>query len=191
MLYIGPAGVEEGWSSGAKGCKKYYAGTANAIIMISGKAWVFGDDVDTDVIIPGKYLRTKDARLWAEHAMEGLEPQFASQVQKGDVIVAGRNFGSGSSREQAPRALMGAGVAVVVARSFARIFYRNAINVGLALIEADVPCQKGDIVEVDLAQGTVRVRDKVYQGTRLPDFLMEILEDGGLVAHRRRQKGLA
>jgi methanogen homoaconitase small subunit len=78
-----------------------------------------------------------------------------------------------------------------VARSFARIFYRNAINVGLALIEADVPCQKGDIVEVDLAEGTVQVRGKVYQGTRLPDFLMEILEDGGLVAHRRRQKGLA
>jgi methanogen homoaconitase small subunit len=161
------------------------------IIMISGKAWVFGDDVDTDVIIPGKYLRTKDARLWAEHAMEGLDPQFASQVQKGDVIVAGRNFGSGSSREQAPRALKGAGVAVVVAKSFARIFYRNAINVGLALIEADVPCQKGETVDVDLAEGTVQVGDKVYQGTRLPDFLMEILKDGGLVAHRRRQKGLA
>jgi methanogen homoaconitase small subunit len=78
--------------------------------MIVGKAWVYGDDVDTDVIIPGKYLRTKDARLWAEHAMEGLDPQFASQVGLGDIIVAGRNFGSGSSREQAPRALKGAGV---------------------------------------------------------------------------------
>ncbi|MDD2835500.1 MAG: 3-isopropylmalate dehydratase small subunit [Methanothrix sp.] len=159
--------------------------------MIKGKAWVFGDDVDTDVIIPGKYLRTKDARLWAEHAMEGLDPNFATQVEKGDVIVAGRNFGSGSSREQAPRALKGAGVAVVVARSFARIFYRNAINVGLALIEADVSCQKGECVVVDLAAGTVQVGDKLYQGTRLPDFLMEILQDGGLVAHRRREKGLA
>ena len=159
--------------------------------MIIGKAWVFGDDVDTDVIIPGKYLRTKDARLWAEHAMEGLDPQFATQVQKGDVIVAGRNFGSGSSREQAPRALLGAGVAVVVAKSFARIFYRNAINVGLALIEADVPCQKGETVQVDIAKGSVQVGGKVYQGTKLPDFLMEILQDGGLVAHRRRQKGLA
>jgi len=159
--------------------------------MIKGKAWVFGDDVDTDVIIPGKYLRTKDARLWAEHAMEGLDPHFATQVAKGDVIVAGRNFGSGSSREQAPRALKGAGVAVVVARSFARIFYRNAINVGLALIEADVSCQKGECVMVDLAAGTVQVGDKLYQGTRLPDFLMEILQDGGLVAHRRREKGLA
>ncbi|MDD4093634.1 MAG: 3-isopropylmalate dehydratase small subunit [Methanothrix sp.] len=158
--------------------------------MIRGKAWVFGDDVDTDVIIPGKYLRTKDARLWAEHAMEGLDPMFASQVEPGDVIVAGRNFGSGSSREQAPRALLGAGVAVVVARSFARIFYRNAINVGLALIEADVTAKKGDIVEIDLERGTVRVGEEVYQGTKLPDFLREILDDGGLVAHRRRQKGL-
>ena len=147
--------------------------------------------MDTDVIIPGKYLRTKDARLWAEHAMEGLDPMFASQVEPGDVIVAGRNFGSGSSREQAPRALLGAGVAVVVARSFARIFYRNAINVGLALIEADVTAKKGDIVEVDLERGTVRVGEEVYQGTKLPDFLREILDDGGLVAHRRRQKGLA
>jgi len=146
--------------------------------------------VDTDVIIPGKYLRTKDARLWAEHAMEGLDPMFATQVEPGDVIVAGRNFGSGSSREQAPRALLGAGVAVVVARSFARIFYRNAINVGLALIEADVTAKKGDIVEVDLERGTVRAGEEVYQGTKLPDFLREILDDGGLVAHRRRQKGL-
>jgi methanogen homoaconitase small subunit len=159
--------------------------------MIRGKAWVFGDDVDTDVIIPGKYLRTKDTRLWAEHAMEGLDPQFACRVEKGDVIVAGRNFGCGSSREQAPRALLGAGVAVVVARSFARIFYRNAINVGLALIEADVPCQSGETVQVDLVEGKVLVGDKVYLGTKLPDFLREILEDGGLVSHRRRQKGLA
>ena len=159
--------------------------------MIRGRAWIFGDDVDTDVIIPGKYLRTKDAHLWAEHAMEGLDLHFASDVKPGDVIVAGRNFGCGSSREQAARALKGAGVAVVVARSFARIFYRNAINVGLALIEADVSAKKGDIIEVDLANGTVQVGEQIYQGTRLPEFLMEILKDGGLVAHRRRQKGLA
>ncbi len=159
--------------------------------MIKGRAWVFGDDIDTDVIIPGKYLRTKDARLWAEHAMEGCDPDFAAKVKEGDVIVAGRNFGCGSSREQAPRALLGAGVAVVVARSFARIFYRNAINVGLPLIEADVLCSQGEIVEVDLAKGVVMVGDRVYQGTKLPAFLMEILDDGGLVSHRRRQKGLA
>lgn len=159
--------------------------------MIKGKSWVFGDDVDTDVIIPGKYLRTKDTKLWAEHVMEGLDPQFASRVRKGDVIVAGRNFGSGSSREQAPRALKEAGVAAVVAKSFARIFYRNAINVGLPLVEADVDCKEGDEVEVDLALGTVRVGDRVIQGSRLPDFLLEILQAGGLVAHRRQQKKVA
>jgi methanogen homoaconitase small subunit len=159
--------------------------------MIKGKAWIFGDDVDTDVIIPGKYLRTKDMSLWAEHVMEGLDPQFASRVRKGDVIVAGRNFGSGSSREQAPRALKEAGVAAVVARSFARIFYRNAINVGLPLVEAEVEAKAGDDVEVDLLSGTVRVEGRVFRGTRLPDFLLEILQDGGLVAHRRKQKRLA
>jgi len=159
--------------------------------MIKGKAWVYGDDIDTDVIIPGKYLRTKDARLWAEHALEGCDMDFARLVEPGDVIVAGRNFGCGSSREQAARALKGAGVAAVVARSFARIFYRNAINVGLALIEADVACQKGDTVEVDLAEGLVKVEGRVYRGTRLPDFLRAILDDGGLVAHRRKEKGLA
>ena len=159
--------------------------------MIKGKAWVYGDDIDTDVIIPGRYLRTKDPRLWAEHALEGCDRDFATQVKPGDVIVAGRNFGCGSSREQAPLALKGAGVAAVVARSFARIFYRNAINVGLALIEANVACQKGETVEVDLGEGLVRVEGRVYQGTRLPPFLREILEDGGLVAHRRKEKGLA
>jgi methanogen homoaconitase small subunit len=158
--------------------------------MIRGKAWIFCDDVDTDVIIPGKYLRTKDPALWAEHVLEGLDPQFPSKVKKGDVIVAGKNFGCGSSREQAPLALKQAGVSVVVARSFARIFYRNAINVGLPLIEADVEAKEGETVEVDLGTGAVRVEGRTYQGTRLPDFLLQILQDGGLVAHRRRQKGL-
>jgi len=159
-------------------------------IMIRGKAWIFGDDIDTDGIILGRYLRTKDTRLWAEHVMEGVNPQFASSVRKGDVVVAGRNFGSGSSREQAPRALLVAGVAAVVARSFARIFYRNAINVGLPLVEADVDCREGDEVRVDLGSGIVSVGDREFQGTKLPDFLMEILQDGGLVAHRRKEKGL-
>ena len=159
--------------------------------MIKGKAWIFGDDVDTDVIIPGKYLRTKDTSLWAKHVMEGLDPQFAAGVQKGDIIVAGRNFGSGSSREQAPRALKEAGVAAVVARSFARIFYRNAINVGLPLVEAEVEAKAGDQVEVDLLSGSVKVEERVFRGTKMPDFLLEILQDGGLVARRRKQKGLA
>jgi methanogen homoaconitase small subunit len=156
--------------------------------MIKGRAWIFGDDVDTDVIIPGKYLRTKDLSLLASHVMEGLDPSFSSQVKKGDLIVAGRNFGCGSSREQAPLAIKEAGVAAVVAKSFARIFYRNSINIGLPLVEANVNCADGEIVEVDLASGTVRFGSSAVQGTRLPDFLLEILQDGGLVAHRRKQK---
>jgi methanogen homoaconitase small subunit len=156
--------------------------------MIKGRAWIYGDDVDTDVIIPGKYLRTKDLSLLAAHVMEGIDPEFSTQVRRGDIIVAGRNYGCGSSREQAPVALKEAGVAAVVAKSFARIFYRNAINVGLPLVEAEVCCSKGDIVEVDLSSGEVHVGDKVVQGTKLPGFLLEILQDGGLVAHRKKEK---
>ncbi|MFB3765765.1 MAG: 3-isopropylmalate dehydratase small subunit [Methanotrichaceae archaeon] len=155
--------------------------------MIKGRAWIFGNDVDTDVIIPGKYLRTKDLSTLAEHVMEGLDPQFASKVSKGDVVVAGRNFGCGSSREQAPLALKEAGVSAVVAKSFARIFYRNAINIGLPLVEADVSCKEGDEIVIDLAAGTVIVGESTVQGTKLPDFLLRILEDGGLVAHRRKE----
>jgi methanogen homoaconitase small subunit len=157
--------------------------------MIKGRAWIFGDDVDTDVIIPGKYLRTKDISTLAAHAMEGLDKEFSSKVRKGDVIVAGRNFGCGSSREQAPLALREAGVSCVVARSFARIFFRNAINVGLPLIEANFSCLEGDAVEIDLGQGTVSSSSGTVQGAKLPGFLLEILQDGGLVAHRRREKG--
>ncbi|MGC9514737.1 3-isopropylmalate dehydratase small subunit [Methanocrinis sp.] len=156
--------------------------------MIRGKAWVFGDDVDTDVIIPGPYLRTKNIRELALHAMEGLDPEFAKKVSPGDVIVAGKNFGCGSSREQAPLALREAGVACVVAKSFARIFYRNAINVGLAVMEADVSCREGEVVEVDLSRGTVTAGERTFSGTRLPEFLLAILQDGGLVAHRRKEK---
>ncbi|UEC42496.1 MAG: Methanogen homoaconitase small subunit [Methanothrix sp.] len=156
--------------------------------MIRGKAWVYGDDVDTDVIIPGPYLRTKEVKELASHAMEGIDPDFAKKVRPGDVIVAGRNFGCGSSREQAPLALREAGVGCVVARSFARIFYRNAINVGLPVVEADVTCRQGDEVEVDFSAGTVIVDGVTFKGTKLPDFLLVILQDGGLVAHRRREK---
>jgi len=154
--------------------------------IIKGKAWVFGNDIDTDVIIPGKYLRTTDMQVFADHAMEGVDPDFSNKVQKGDIIVGGDNFGCGSSREQAPLALKHAGVSCVVAKYFARIFFRNAINVGLPLIEADVECEEGDELEIDLLEGTVKVNGKTYQGNKLPDFLLEILTDGGLVAHRKK-----
>ena len=152
---------------------------------IKGKAWVFGDDVDTDVIIPGKYLRTTDMQVFADHAMEGIDPDFSKNVSKGDIVVGGNNFGCGSSREQAALALKYAGVACVVAKSFGRIFFRNAINVGLPLMGSDIECKQGDIVEVDLEEGTVVVNGRSFEGNKLPDFLLKILTDGGLVEHRK------
>lgn len=156
------------------------------INFISGRTWKFGDNVDTDVIIPGKYLRTTDMGVFASHVMEGIDPEFPKKVKAGDIIVAGKNFGCGSSREQAPLALKYAGVACVVAESFARIFFRNAINVGLPIIEAKIMCKDGDIIEIDLEKGIVKKEDKTYSATKLPDFLREILSDGGLVEHRRK-----
>ncbi len=157
------------------------------IDKISGRVWKFGDNIDTDVIIPGKYLRTTDIGVFASHVMEGLDPDFSKKVKKGDIIVAGRNFGCGSSREQAPLALKHAGIACIVAESFARIFFRNAINVGLPIIEAKIKCEDGDIIEVDLEKGQVKNKDHAYAGTRLPEFLREILADGGLVEHRKKK----
>ena len=178
-------------------------------MKIKGKAWIFGNDIDTDAIIPGKYLRTTDMQVFADHVLEGADPDFAGKVGKGDIIVAGMNFGCGSSREQAVLAIKHAGVGCVVAASFARIFFRNAINIGLPLIETGttIPCKEGDIIEADIEDGTVRVKgmertsgvgaednsgsdrdcDREYSGTKMPDFLLEILLDGGLVSHRKKE----
>lgn len=157
---------------------------------IKGRVWKFGNDIDTDVIIPGKYLRTKDMQVFAAHAMEGIDPEFSKKAKPGDIIVAGDNFGCGSSREQAPLALKHAGIACVVAKSFARIFFRNAINVGLPLMEADVECNEGEELKVDLLKGEVIVPGRgTFKGNKLPDFLLEILTDGGLVAHRKKVQG--
>jgi methanogen homoaconitase small subunit len=157
-------------------------------MKFTGKVWKYGDNVDTDVIIPGKYLRSADFRVFAEHAMEGIDPGFKPAA--GDVIVAGRNFGCGSSREQAPLAIKYAGISCVVAKSFARIFFRNAINVGLPIVEADVAeaVRKGDVIEIDLDTGSVTAGGVRYTSTKLPDFLQEILNAGGLVAYRRSKK---
>ena len=155
--------------------------------MISGRVWKFKDNIDTDVIIPGKYLRTTDMSVFASHVMEGIDPGFPKKVKKGDIIVAGKNFGCGSSREQAPLALKHAGVACIVAESFARIFFRNAINVGLPIIEVKIDCEEGDIIDIDLENGIVKIKNESYTGTKLPDFLREILEDGGLVEHHKKK----
>ncbi len=158
-------------------------------MKIRGKAWIFGDDIDTDAIIPGKYLRTTDMQVFADHVLEGIDPGFAGNVGRGDIIVAGMNFGCGSSREQAVLAIKHAGVACVVAASFARIFFRNAINIGLPIIETGttIPCKEGDVVEINIEDGTVTAGGCEYTGTKMPDFLLEILMDGGLVAHRKKQ----
>jgi len=157
------------------------------INKISGRVWKFKDNIDTDVIIPGKYLRTTDMSVFASHVMEGIDPGFPQKVKKGDIIVAGKNFGCGSSREQAPLALKHAGVACIVAESFARIFFRNSINVGLPIIEAAVECEEGDIIDIDLKNGIVKTKDRSYTGTKLPDFLREIMAEGGLVEHRKKK----
>jgi methanogen homoaconitase small subunit len=155
-------------------------------MLIRGNVWKYGDNINTDLIIPGKYLRTTDVTVFAEHAMEGIDKDFSPHA--GDVIVAGKNFGCGSSREQAALALKYAKIGCVVARSFARIFFRNAINVGLPIVEADALdfVNKGDEIEVDLSAGLVITRTRVVQGSKLPKFLLEILVDGGLVEHRKR-----
>lgn len=154
--------------------------------MLRGKAHVYGDDIDTDRIIPGKYTKTLDMSELAAHVLEDLDPNFRKVVQVGDILVAGKNFGTGSSREQAPVALKLAGISVVIARSFARIFYRNAINIGLPVVEVKhhTICA-GHEIEVDLTGGIVHnlTTDETYQATRLPDVMIDILNAGGLVKY--------
>lgn len=157
---------------------------------MKGTAHRFGDDVNTDYIISGKYkFKTLDMKELASHVMEDLDPGFASRVRPGDFLVAGRNFGCGSSREQAPLAILYAGVGAVLAKSFARIFYRNAINTGLPVVECDTEqIRAGDELEVDLAAGTVR---NLSQGTvlpikPLPPVMLKILADGGLAEHLKK-----
>jgi 3-isopropylmalate/(R)-2-methylmalate dehydratase small subunit len=163
--------------------------------MVSGKAVKFGDNVDTDVILPGKYLvLTLNPEELAKHAMEGLDPNFAEKVKGGAIVVAGKNFGCGSSREEAPLALKHAGVKCVLAESFARIFFRNATNIGLPVLECfgiSSKVEEGDVLEVDLKAGTVKDRTKnlILQATKLPDFIMEILDDGGLIEHLKKKMG--
>lgn len=157
-----------------------------------GRVHKFGNDVNTDYIISGKYkFKTLDMRELAKHAMEDLDPEFSRKVQPGDFVVAGTNFGCGSSREQAPWALIYAGVSAVLAKSFARLFYRNAINCGLPLVECDTDqIEPGDELEVDLAQGVIRnlTRGAELSIKPLPGVMIKILQDGGLVNHFQKHK---
>ena len=150
---------------------------------MKGKVWTFRDCIDTDVIIAGRYLRTFNPEDLAAHVMEAEDPEFSSKVGKGDIIVGGWNFGCGSSREQAPVAIKTAGVSAVIAKSFARIFYRNAINIGLPVITADIEVEEGDILEVNIEDGII-INETTKKTLKIKQFdaeMVDILENGGLV----------
>jgi 3-isopropylmalate/(R)-2-methylmalate dehydratase small subunit len=163
-------------------------------MTIKGKVWKYGDDINTDVIFPGKYTYTvTDPTEMGKHALEDLDPGFHSSVQPGDVIVAGKNFGCGSSREQAATCLVAKGVGVVIAASFGRIFYRNAINNALPVIvchEAVQALERGDEVEVDLEAGEIRTARGAFTFPPLPEAVMGIFKAGGLIPYVRRQLGI-
>ena len=158
--------------------------------MLGGKVWKYGHNVDTDAIIPARYLNVSTPEELALHCMEDIDLDFAGAVQPGDIIVGGENFGCGSSREHAPLAIKGAGVSCVIAKSFARIFYRNAINVGLPILECPEvveETEKGDQLAVDLRAGMITNErtGRTYQTSPFPDFIMEIVQAGGLVPYTR------
>jgi len=154
--------------------------------MLEGKAWTFGDDVNTDEIIPARFLVTSDPEELGRHCMSGLDPEFMRVMEPGDIIVAGENFGCGSSREHAPISIKAAGVACVIAKSFARIFFRNAINIGLPILASESASQgirKGDWIEVDLAGGKIenQTLKTSYRTEAFPPFMQELMAAGGLM----------
>jgi 3-isopropylmalate/(R)-2-methylmalate dehydratase small subunit len=159
---------------------------------MKGKVWKFGDDIDTDIIIPGRYLVITNPDKLAKHCMEGLDSEFYKKIKKGDFIVAGKNFGCGSSREHAPLALQGAGIGAVIAESFARIFYRNATNVGIPLLEApgiSEVLENGEEIEVNMEKGIIISENgKEYKFKKLPPFMLEILENGGLIPYLKEKE---
>ncbi|MGI6557997.1 MAG: 3-isopropylmalate dehydratase small subunit [Limnochordia bacterium] len=155
-----------------------------------GKAWKFRDDVNTDEIIPARYLNTSDPKELARHCMEDIDPQFMEKMSPGDIIVAGKNFGCGSSREHAPVAIKAAGVSCVIAESFARIFYRNAVNIGLPIMEAKEGAQRireGDMIRVEPEEGKIinETTGEEYQVAPFPPFMQAIIAQGGLINYVR------
>lgn len=158
---------------------------------ISGKVFKYGDNVDTDVIIPARYLNTADANELARHCMEDIDASFVSKVAKGDIIVAGRNFGCGSSREHAPLSIKTSGISCVIAVTFARIFYRNAINIGLPILECPAAAEAieaGDKLSVDLSTGTItdETSGKTFKAEPFPPFMQDLIAAGGLAAYMRK-----
>ena len=160
--------------------------------MIKGTAYKFGHNVDTDQIIPAKYLVTTNAKELGEHCMEIADADFPKKAKPGDVMFAGRNFGCGSSREHAPLSIKGLGLGIVIAESFARIFFRNCINIGMPILECPEAARdvtSGDQVEVDLDKGVIRnvTKGKTYQAAAFPDFMQKIIQAGGLMAYVKQR----
>ncbi len=161
-------------------------------MLIKGKVWLFDNDIDTDVIIPAKYLNTSDPKELAEHVMEGVDRDFSNKIKEGDIIVAGKNFGCGSSREHAPIAIKASGIHAVIAKSFARIFYRNAFNIGLPIfesLEASEKIKETDEIEIDANRGTIKniTRQEEYKAKPIPGFMQELIEAGGLVEWTKKK----
>ena len=157
-------------------------------MSVKGRVFKYGDNVDTDVIIPARYLNTSDAKELAAHCMEDIDTEFVKKVQPGDIIVANKNFGCGSSREHAPLAIKTAGVSCVIASTFARIFYRNAINIGLPILECDEAVKNidsGDELEVDFKSGLIKniTKNQQYQGQGFPEFMQKIIDNDGLIGY--------
>jgi 3-isopropylmalate/(R)-2-methylmalate dehydratase small subunit len=162
-------------------------------MKFTGKVWKFGADIDTDAIIPARYLNTSDPEELSKHCMEDADPEFMNKMSPGDIIVADRNFGCGSSREHAPIAIKVAGISCVIAPSFARIFYRNSFNMGLPIFESDdvfAGTKEGDEIEVDAAAGKIKnlTSGEEYSVAPIPEFMRELIADGGLMAHIAKSK---
>lgn len=159
-------------------------------MVFKGKVFKFGDNIDTDAIIPARYLNDSNDENLKKHCMEDADETFSSKVSKGDIIIAGNNFGCGSSREHAPRAIKVCGVPVVIAKSFARIFYRNSFNIGLFILEADTKgIDNGDIIEVDTDTGEIKNKTKnsIIKAKPIPKFMSELVNAGGLIAYAKKK----
>jgi 3-isopropylmalate dehydratase small subunit len=161
-------------------------------MKLKGRIWKFGSDIDTDAIIPARYLNLSDAKELAKHAMEDERPEFKKEVKKGDILLAEKNFGCGSSREHAPLALKTAGISCIIAESFARIFYRNGFNQGLPLLEsreASEAINDGDLVQVDLTTGDIFdvTQQKKFFAKPIPPFMQELINNGGLISHLQKE----
>lgn len=162
-------------------------------MRFQGTVWKFGDNVDTDLIIPARFLTVSDSETLAQNCFADIRPGFMDMITPGDIMVAGKNFGAGSSREHAPLAIRGAGISVIVAQSFARIFYRNAFNIGLPIVEsAEVACsvKEGHVIAIDLSTGEIENRDtgRRFLAKPLPDFMRQIVEAGGLVNYIKKRR---